>query len=170
MDKNKSISEYVNMVSNLNINITFVLIDNEHNEYTQKSLQVLSRTFNNANLVSFNELMNAGPALRLIAPRCSTEDTWGLVGNTSEIKNMIHLDIQVYPAIKVQSQVHGHEYYVDPKLKERSKIERSTYYTGQRMTWMRKMTMKSRKGDILIERLFLEQECTLVLSIRIVIY
>ena len=44
MDKNKSISEYVNMVSNLNINLTFVLIDNEHNEYTQKSLQDLSRT------------------------------------------------------------------------------------------------------------------------------
>ena len=59
--------------------------------------------------------MNAGPALRLIAPRCSTEGYLGFgeLGNTSEIKNMIHLDIQVYPAIKVQSQVHGHEYYVD---------------------------------------------------------
>ena len=54
----------------------------------KKSLQDLSRTFNNANLVSFNELMNAGPALRLIAPRCSTEGYLGFgeLGNTSEIK------------------------------------------------------------------------------------
>lgn len=165
MGKNKSISEYVNMVSNLNINLTFVLIDNEHNEYTQKSLQDLSRTFNNANLVSFNELMNAGPALRLIAPRCSTEGYLGFgeLGNTSEIKNIIHLDIQVYPAIKVQSQVHGHEYYVDPKLKERSKIERSTYYYTRTKDDLDEEDDDEEgveKGDILDRTIVPRAECT----------
>lgn len=128
--KNKLVPEYVDMVSNLNINITFVLINNDGNEHAQNSLRNLCGNFKNSNLVSFKELMTAGPALRLITPKCITEGYFGFgeLGNTSEIKNMVHLNIQVYPAVRVQSQMSGHEYYVDPKLKQRSKIERSTYY------------------------------------------
>ena len=86
---------------------------------------------------------------------------------------MIHLDIQVYPAIKVQSQVHGHEYYVDPKLKERSKIERSTYYYTRTKDDLDEEDDDEEgveKVIYWIERLFLEQNVLLVLSIRIVIY
>ena len=71
--------------------------------------------------------MNAGPALRLIAPRCSTEDTWGLVNKYFEIKNMIHLDIKCIQLLRYKAKCMDTS-ITDPKLKERSKIERSAYY------------------------------------------
>ncbi|KAG5420994.1 YKU80 [Candida metapsilosis] len=120
LDKLRNISENYSVTTNL------LLLENEDNKETKQYFEELAETFDGRfNVFPFEEFANNGPPLKLIGPRCMTDCTLSFVQGDS---NDIHLAVQVYPAIKSQSQVHGHEYLQDPQSKEISRVKRQTKY------------------------------------------
>ncbi|KAL6454496.1 YKU80 ATP-dependent DNA helicase II subunit 2 [Candida maltosa Xu316] len=131
VDESKNIEAYTDLIKDNNINVTLSLIPNDTNSETSDVFHDLQDGLDNVRFVDFNELYNSNSPLKLVAPKCITDGYLGFaeLGNTRQgIENMVHLDIQVYPGVRSQTQTHGHEYYIDPTTKKISKVSRVPHY------------------------------------------
>lgn len=118
------------LVSN-QINTLLVLFSNRENQTTEAILGYLTQQLKNTKKIDFDELVNSGPPLKLIATRCISEATLGLgiVEDMMDgIGNAIQFHVQAFPGVKVQNQIHGNSYYLVPDLDDVVKVETSVLH------------------------------------------
>ncbi|RCK62208.1 ATP-dependent DNA helicase II subunit 2 [Candida viswanathii] len=125
------IAPYKDMINDSAISITLALLAHDKNQETKTVMDDLTTQLKNTTMIDFDKMVNTGPPLKLIGPRCQTESYMGLgeIGSAGEdFDKMVHLQVQVYPGVRVQSQVSGHSYYIDPELGNVTKVSVDSQY------------------------------------------
>lgn len=121
-DKLRNTFESYPVITNL------LMLNNEHNGAMKRYFEDLAVTFDGRfNIFDFETFTARGPPLKLISPRCMTDCTLSFVSGESQGGD-IHVKVQVYPGIRAQSQVHGHEYIQDFKSKDVARVKRQNKY------------------------------------------
>ncbi|KAI5951106.1 YKU80 [Candida jiufengensis] len=119
------------ILNSYTINTTCLVINNDNNNESKTIIENVSEAMGDDFAVyDFDDYMNAGPPMKLIGPRCVSDTylSFAQLGGDENDESGINLKIQLYPAIRCQNQLHGHEYFVNPSSKEVSKIKRDTKY------------------------------------------
>ncbi|CAI5756027.1 unnamed protein product [Candida verbasci] len=102
-------------LSDVKIDINFILFPNFHTD----NLIELIKTLPNTNLSNWDEFIKLGPSSKLINP---------IVKTTTNLSfSDLNLNVQVYPAIKKQNSIHGHEYY-NKESDTITKVEKTSEY------------------------------------------
>ncbi|CAK9436264.1 uncharacterized protein LODBEIA_P08220 [Lodderomyces beijingensis] len=109
-------STFKGIISKYNITSTFLLMANEHNQMAKQRIANLSSQLDDSiHVLSFDEYTRSGPALKLIGPRCLCDSYMSFASIGDSESKGINLQIQVYPAIRVQTTIRGHDYFVGDK-------------------------------------------------------
>ncbi|KAI5902988.1 hypothetical protein K4G60_g2132 [Candida parapsilosis] len=127
-DANTDLDELKNIAESYPVITNLLLLNNEHNAETKSYFENLAAMFDGRLRISdFEAFTSSGPPLKLIGPRCMTDCSLSFIQGGLQGEG-IHLNVQVYPAIRAQSQVSGHEFIQDPKTKDVTRVKRSTKY------------------------------------------
>ncbi|KAI5963604.1 YKU80 [Candida pseudojiufengensis] len=124
--------DYLNSILNLyTINTTCIVLNNENNAHAKEIIQKFGgKLDSDFNIYDYDEYMHAGPPVKLIGPRCVSDTylSFAEMGRGQDNDLGVSLKIQIYPSIRCQNQVHGHEFIVDSDQNEISKVKRDTKY------------------------------------------
>ncbi|EGW34325.1 uncharacterized protein SPAPADRAFT_134615 [Spathaspora passalidarum NRRL Y-27907] len=135
-------SDYHDWVENYNITVTLGIINytsgikkSENKQGNERMCKEISEFGDRYLLYDMDTLLKARPPLKLIGPRVLCSAKLSFAGDAAQYWKLdlddsgaVSMEIQVYPAIKLDKFAHGHEYYMDRENETLTQVKRSTTY------------------------------------------
>ncbi|KAI3403791.2 YKU80 [Candida oxycetoniae] len=130
-DPTAKVDNFKQICLKYSVSCTFLLVGKKDNNLTRDYLsQMCSELGDYCKVFDYADYVENWRALRLINPRslCDTHMSFASIGGKEQDTQGINLRVQVYPAIRVQSHIHGHDYIVEDKSSSPTKVKRDTRY------------------------------------------